>query len=536
MTTAFTNAAVWTGAGAVRDATVLVDGEVVLAVADRDEPLPAAARIVDLAGGVLLPGFGDGHAHPVFGALEDDGPAVRAARTVDEVVRVVRDFAEAHPGPDWVVGASVDRSLTADGNFDARWLDAVVPDRPVVLRASDYHTVWCNTAALRAAGIGPGTPDPALGRIVRRDDGSPLGTLLEWGACDLVLDRVPPPSPAALRRAVASASTRCAAAGLTWVLDAWVDVTSGVVDAYLDAVAAGETSARFDLAFRVDPREWREQVPVIAAARARVEAAGLGDRLRARTVKFFADGIIESATAALLDCYCGQDGDRGMPMWEPAELAAAMAVFDAAGMRTHVHAIGDAGVRSALDAVERVADGNAWWDRRPTITHLQLVDPADVARLARTGTIANFQPYWAQWDEFQTNLTGPLIGDRVDRQYAMATVHACGARVSFGSDWPVSSVRPLDGLRTAVTRKRSGSSSPPWCPEERLTVAQALTAYTAGAAYQAADEDRRGSIAPGMVADFVHLAADPFAVDPDSLDTIEVLGTWVAGRRVAGQD
>ncbi|MET8850381.1 amidohydrolase [Amycolatopsis sp. NPDC004625] len=535
MTTAFTNAAVWSGSGAVREATVLVDGEVVLAVVDRGAPVPSGARVVDLAGGVLLPGFGDGHAHPVFGALEADGPAVREAGTVAEVVWAVREFAEADPGREWVVGASFDRSITVDGNFDARWLDAVVPDRPVVLRASDYHTVWCNSAALRAAGIGPGTPDPALGRIVRRDDGSPLGTLLEWGACDLVLDRVPPHSPPALRRAVAAASRSCAAAGLTWVFDAWVDVGSGIVDAYLDAVAAGDTATRFDLAFRVDPRDWRAQVPLIVAERARVDAAGLGDRLRARTVKFFADGIIESSTAALLECYCGS-GDRGMPMWEPDELAAAMAVFDAAGMRTHVHAIGDAGVRGALDAVERVAHGNPPWDRRPTITHLQLVDPADLVRLARTGTIANFQPYWAQWDEFQSNLTAPRLGDRADRQYAMATAHAEGARVSFGSDWPVSSLRPLDGLRAAVTRQKAGSSSPAWCPEERLTVSQALTAYTAGAAYQAGDEGTRGSIAPGMVADFVHLAEDPFAADPAALDTIEVLGTWVAGRKVTTRD
>lgn len=533
MATAFTNAAVWPGTGGVRDATVLVEGGVVLAVQDPGERLPTSSRVVDLDGGVLVPAFGDGHAHPVFGALEDDGPAVRGARTVEEVASAVKDFAAGHPEAGWIVGASVDRSITADGNFDARWLDAVVPDRPVVLRASDYHTVWCNTAALRAAGIDAATPEPALGRIIRRDDGSPLGTLLEWGACDLVLDRVPPPSPAALRRAVASASARCAAAGLTWVLDAWVDLGSGAVDAYLDAVAAGDSATRFDLAFRVDPRSWREQVPLVAAERARVAAAGLGDRLRARTVKFFADGIIESSTAALLDCYCGHPGDRGLPMWEPAELAAAMAEFDAQGMRTHVHAIGDAGVRTALDAVTQVAATNEAWDRRPTITHLQLVDPADIARLASTGTIANFQPYWAQWDDFQANLTEPRLGERAGRQYAMATVHAGGARVSFGSDWPVSSVRPLDGLRAAVTRKRPGSSGPSWRPDECLTVAQALTAYTAGAAYQAGDEATRGRIAPGMVADFVQLSGDPFAVDPDSLDALEVRGTWLAGRRVA---
>ncbi|UOZ06775.1 amidohydrolase [Amycolatopsis sp. WQ 127309] len=533
MTTAFTNAAVWPGTGGVREATVLVGGDKVLAVLDRGEPLPASASVVDLDGGALLPAFGDGHAHPVFAALEDDGPAVRSARTVEEAAEAVRVFAAADPDAEWVVGASFDRSITPDGTFDARWLDAVVPDRPVVLRASDYHTVWCNTAALRAAGIDSATPEPALGRIVRRDDGSPMGTLLEWGACDLVLDLVPPPSPAAMRRAVAAASARCAAAGLTWVLDAWVDLESGAVDAYVDAVAAGECATRFDLAFRIDPRAWHEQVPLVAAERARVEAAGLGDRLRARTVKFFADGIIESSTAAMLDCYCGHSGDRGIPMWDPDELAAAMAAFDALGMRTHVHAIGDAGVRAALDAVARVTRGNPAWDRRPTITHLQLVDPADVARLASTGVIANFQPYWAQWDDFQTNLTAPRLGERTDRQYAMATVHAGGARVSFGSDWPVSSVRPLDGLRAAVTRKRPGSAGASWCPDECLTIGQALTAYTAGAAYQAADEATRGLIRPGMVADFVHLSADPFAVEPEALDAIEVRGTWLAGHQVA---
>lgn len=486
---------------------ITVSGGVIVAVEDRPG---------DPGDGCLYPAFGDGHAHPMFGALEEQGPALGGASSVPELVAEVAAYAGAHPEEDWIVGGGYVAAVTPDGVFDAAWLDAVVPDRPVVLRANDYHTVWCNSEALRRAGITAETPDSPLGRIVRRPDGSPTGTLREWDACDLVLTLVPPRPPDDLRRAAERAGRYAAAYGLTWVTDAWVDLGSGFVDAYLGA----DLAARFDLALRADPRSWRDQLPAFADARRR---AGGSDMVRADTIKFFTDGVIEAGTGLMLDEYCGCPGDRGMAVWEPDALTAAVCGVDAAGFRVHLHAIGDAAVRIALDAIEAAMAANPAWDRRPVITHLQVVDPADRPRFAALGVIANFEPFWAQPDETQTLLTMPRLGpDRTAAQYPMAGLMASGAHLSFGSDWPVTTMNPLLGLATAVRTD--------WLPEHHLTVSQALRIMSEGAAYQARAEDTRGRIAPGAVADLVLLSADPAQVPPSDLDRIEILGTWLAGR------
>src|SRR5690606_18193151 len=198
--------------------------------------------VVDLEGGFLMPSFGDGHAHPLLGGLEAQGPQVRGLNSVDDIVVEVRRWAAEHPGADWIVGASYDPALAPDGEFDARWLDRAVADRPVVLRAADYHTLWCNSLALERAGIDVDTPDPRLGWIVRRSDGSPMGTLREWHACDLVVDRVPRRSTDDLVRALEEAGRTFNACGITWAQDAWVE--PDMVDAYLEAERQGRLRFR----------------------------------------------------------------------------------------------------------------------------------------------------------------------------------------------------------------------------------------------------------------------------------------------------
>jgi predicted amidohydrolase YtcJ len=534
MTAVFTNLTMWTGAQPQTEDGHLVvrDGRVIAVCAGRYRGGALHVdEVIDLEGGCLLPAFGDGHAHPVFGALEQEGPRISDAQTVDEVVEIVAGYAREHPEERWIVGGSYSPVLTPDGIFDAAWLDRAVADRPVILRAHDYHTVWCNTEALRRAGITEATPDPPLGRIVRRPDGTPRGTLREWGACDLVLDLVPERTPATLRHAVMEASATCASVGLTWVLDAWVDTDSGLVDAYLDAAGSGALRTRFDLALRADPQQWRDQRQVFAQERRRVSASGSGELIRARTVKFFADGIIENGTALMLEGYCDCPLDHGMAVWEPAELREAVAAFDADGFQVHVHAIGDAGVRMALDAIEHAVRANRAWDRRPVISHLQLISDQDLPRFAANGIIANFEPYWAQNDDVQELLTIPRLGERSTGQYPMATVLDTGARLSFGSDWPVSSLNPLEGLRVAVTRAGGGESADEGLPGKRMTLPQALRVYTAGAAYQAGAEELRGVIAPGMTADLVWIAEDPFRVTAKNLSAVPILGTWLAGKR-----
>ncbi|GAA3431226.1 amidohydrolase [Kutzneria kofuensis] len=475
------------------------------------------AEVVDLGDGVLLPAFGDGHAHPVLGGLERQGPPITDKSTVDDIVAEVGRWAREQPGDGWIVAASYDPTLAPDGAFDARWLDAVAPDRPVALRSRDYHAVWCNSSALAAAGITADTPDPRLGRILRRSDGSPLGTLLEWHACDLVLDLIPRRSTEDLVAALEEAGRVYAAAGVTWVQDAWVEPE--LVDAYLLAVEQERLSFRADLAQRVDPDRWRAQLPSFAAQRERCKRFGR-DLVTARTVKFFADGVIETGTASMLDPYTDVPHSHGMPVWSPEELADAVTTFDAERFQIHVHAIGDAAIRAALDAIERARAVNPDWDRRPVIAHVQVVDPADLPRFAELGVIATVQPQWAQTDAVMTELTIPRLGPaRADRQYPFATLARLGTRLAFGSDWPVSPADPLIGLGVATSRD--------WLPGERLDVTQAVQAQTAGVAWQAQAEHEWGELAVGRRADLVCLSGDP-AHTP--LGDVVVTGTWLSGR------
>lgn len=529
--TAFTGGTVWAGRGSAAADSLVVEGERVVAVGAEARPLVAGCdEVVDLEGGFLMPAFGDGHAHPMFAGLQDRGPAVAGLTSVDAVVAAVADWAARHPDSTWVVGAGYDPAIAPDGEMDARWLDAAVGDRPVVLRAADYHTVWCSTAALRAAGVDAGTPQPRLGEVLRRADGSPLGTLREWHAVDLVLDRAPQWSVEDQVAALHAAGQRLARAGITWVQDAWVDPP--MVDGYLAAARQQALVVRTNLALRADPDRWREQLSWFEAVRAEVEA--LADPLLSvRTVKFFADGVVEGGTAAMLEPY-EDSGGRGMAVWSPAELAEAAVAVDALGLQVHVHAIGDAAVRHALDAVEACGRRNGPRDRRPVLTHVQVVHPDDLPRFAALGVVANVELLWAQSDPLQTVLSRHRLGPRrTAQQYPYASLLRGGATLSAGSDWPVSAVEPMQAVRVAVTRRTADGDEPAWLPHERLDVAEALQAYTEAVAFQAFAEGERGRLTVGSTADLVWLDTDPFEVPPMSLGDVGVRGTWLAGRRVA---
>ncbi|MFV8243435.1 amidohydrolase [Mycolicibacterium peregrinum] len=526
--TLFHGGVIWTP-GHTTDALLVADG--VMRAVGADALAATADRTVDLEGGFLMPSFGDGHAHPLFGGLESAGPAVRPCESIDQIVSAVKEFADSNPDQEWIVGASYDGSLAPDGLFDARWLDAAVPDRPVVLRAWDYHTLWVNSVALQRAGITADTPEPALGEIPRREDGTPLGTLREWGATDLITAVMPPRDEGVRIAALGTAADYYLAHGVTWVQDAWVEPAE--LDAYLAAARAGALRMRFNLAFYADPRHFDTQVTQYAAARDRVVAMG-SPLLTAQTVKFFADGVVENETGALLEPYCSGLHSHGMQLWEGDALAEAARKVDELGLQIHIHAIGDAAVRQALDAIEYVARHNGPRDRRPVIAHAQLVDDADLGRFAELGVIPNMQPLWAQMDALMTVLTIPRLGaQRADRQYRMRTLENSGAALAFGSDWPVSSGAPLDGIAVAVSRCTSdGEPAGGWTPEEVLPIEPALASYTGAVAYQAFAEDDWGHIAPGASADLVWLDRDPRYVPPSELSQVQVRATYLQGTQV----
>jgi len=528
--TLFTGGVIWTGSSDT-DALLVIDGKV-RAIGAEARALASEISSVahtDLEGGFLMPSFGDGHAHPLYGGLEAVGPPVRGCASVDEIVLAVKQFAADNPGEEWIVGASYDGSLAPDGLFDSRWLDAAVPDRPVVLRAWDYHTVWCNSMAIERAGITADTPDPVLGEIPHRADGSVLGTLREWGATDLVSAVMPRRDEKLRVSALGTAADYFLARGVTWVQDAWVEPAD--VATYVAAARAGALRMRFNLALYADPRHFDSQIEQFDESRRLVEQTG-SPLLTAHTVKFFADGVIENETGALLAPYCSGLHSHGMRTWEGDSLAEAARRVDELGLQIHIHAIGDAAIRQALDAIEYAITHNPDRDRRPVIAHVQLADDADLDRFAELGVIPNMQPLWAQMDSLMTVLTVPRLGvERSDKQYRMRSLTTSGAPLALGSDWPVSSGAPLDGIAVAVSRRTaSGDPEGGWTPHEILPIEDTLSAYTAGVAYQAFAEGSWGRMISGASADLVWLDRDPRATPVLEIPAVTVRATYLRGQ------
>lgn len=517
----------------VVDALAVVNGIVVALGDAAADAVGAGAEVIDLAGGCAVPGFRDGHVHPLWGGVDMAAAPLSEATTLDGLVEAVRAWAQAHPELPWVTGGGYVSALAPGGVFDAAWLDAAVPDRPAVLLANDYHTAWANSRALQIAGLDRDTPDPARGEIVRRADGSPQGTLRE-SAVELVTRHLPAATTDDRRAGLARAAAMLAGHGLVHVQEAALEPED--LDIYLALAAEGRLPLGVSVALRVDPLRWREQRSEFAAARARA-AEDPNGQVRVSTVKLFADGVIEAGTASMLAPYAPLpgEGDRcghGLPNWTDAELAEVVTAFDADGFQVHVHAIGDAAVRASLDAVEAALRAHGPRDRRPVVAHTQVVHPQDLPRFAALGVVANFEPLWAQQDPVMAELTEPRLGpERSAQQYPIAQVLRSGARVSFGSDWPVTDSAPLAGIATAVTRQTpQRHPDGGWLPAQRLSMQDALAAYTSGTAWQCFD-DAAGRLVEGAPADLAVLGADLTRVPSHELADVPVLSTWRRGER-----
>lgn len=489
-------------------------------------------RRIDLAGAYVLPAFGDGHTHPLFAGRELVGPKITGLTDINSIVKAVRDFADANPSKEWIVGGTYDRTLGDNGTFDAAWLDATVADRPVVLHARDHHTIWVNSEAMRRAGVTSSTPDRENGIIERFGNGEPRGTFREWEATNLILSQIPVRSIEEEIDSLAEASIQMAAAGVTWWQDAWID--PGMAEIYLETSRHGRLIQDVDLAYRADPNTWEKDFEYFIAMREQIHNSKFANRLTSRTMKFFADGVIEGGTALLLDPYVDDPHSHGLSVWPRDELMAAALVADNAGFQLHIHAIGDGGVRLALDVIENVIATNPPRARRPVIAHVQLITQEDLPRIAALGVSANFTPIWTCLDQEQDVLCTPRIGQvRSDSQYRMRSLLDSGARISFGSDWPVTTEVPFAGLPTAVHR-RSSAGYPPegWLMHEAVTLDEALAAYTSGVAYQAFQETEWGGLDEGLAANFLIVEKDPRQIPIDQVATVQIEATYLRGEPV----
>ncbi|MEU2060510.1 amidohydrolase [Streptomyces sp. NPDC013455] len=531
----FTGGPVLTPGGRTATAVAVAAGRVLAVGGEELRDLAGPGTdVVDLDGRLLLPGFQDAHVHPVPAGLEMTRCDLTGTATAEETVAAVRAYADAHPEQEWILGGGWSMEAFAGGTPARELLDAVVPDRPVYLPNRDHHGAWVNSRALELAGIGRDTPDPADGRIERDASGAPGGTLQE-GAMQLVGRLTPPATPAERLAALLHAQRHLHALGITAWQDALVGDFLGMDDpaqAYLTAARDGSLTARVTGALWWDRERGAEQIPELVEKRA---ASGVG-RFRAGTVKLMLDGVAENHTAALLEPYLDRCGcvtaNRGTSFIDPRRLPAYVTELDALGFQCHFHALGDRAVRDALDAVEAARAANGPGDTRPHLAHLQVVHPDDVPRFARLGATANIQPLWAAHEPQMDELTIPFLGpDRAARQYPFGALLRSGARLAAGSDWPVSSPDPLQGVHVAVNRVEPGGTGPVFLPEERLDLADALTAYTAGSAYVNHLDDT-GRIAAGALADLVVLDRDPFAGPPQAISDTRVALTYVGGELV----
>lgn len=530
MATFFSGGTIWCGVGCVAQ-SVRIDGEKIVEINGGAQP---GDNLVDLAGAFLAPAFMDGHAHPLFGGREAQGPLVNGLQTVAEMIAEVKRFADANPNTTWIVGGAYEAAAVAGGDFLATWLDEAVSDRPVVLQAVDHHTIWVNSKALEIAGINAATVDPDGGTIARNSDRSARGTLREPSAMDLIMKHAPDRTIEDDVAAIAWASNRYLESGVTASVDAWV--TPGMAEAYIAADKSGVLKIDMALYMLAQPDAWRDNVKYFMQIRERVNALGGKSKLSCKTIKIIGDGALSAGTAALLEPYLDDPSSKGLLIWSDAEILEAANLFDAQGYQLHIHAIGDAAVRQALNTIEKMVAVNPKWDRRPVITHAQLIDSADLPRFASLGVLANFQPLWTYLDPMNKELIAPRIGDeRNNRQYQLAEMVKSGARISYGSDWPVTSYIPLAAL-AVPTHRQSPDRLPPqgWSPQESISVEESLSFYTEGVAYQGFNEKRFGQIAIGMQADLMVLAANPMEVAPHDVAGIKIRAVYRSGVRVIG--
>ena len=503
MRTLYTNARFWS-AGQEIFHDLLIEDSIILATGESAKEFTADAT-VDLHDAFVIPAFLDGHAHPIFAGREAAGPQINGLNTVVEIQQAVKAFAEANPTKAWIIGGAYEAAIIEGGDFDATWLDEVVSDRPVVLHAVDHHTIWVNSKALELAGITAITQDPDGGTIARRNDGSPKGTLREPSAMALILNHAPDNTLESDIAAIKYACAEYRKVGVTAAIDSWCE--KDMARAYISAAQAGDLTVAFNLSFLATPTTWIADIDEFNELRQECLELDNPQLLQANSIKFLLDGALSAGTAHLTQPYLDDPTSFGIAIWNDTELLNALVAYDALGYQLHLHAIGDAAVKQALNAIEAMQKINPEWDRRPVIVHAQLICDEDLPRFAQLGVIANIQPLWCYLDPMNKELIAPRIGvERNNQQYRLRSLINAGAMIAYGSDWPITSQIPMLAIDVPVTRTNPLLGiTQPWNIEEAITKEESLRFYTHNVAYQMFRENERGTLAAGKTADFLVL-------------------------------
>jgi hypothetical protein len=479
----------------------------------------------------VLPGFQDAHLHFASGGITGLRCDLHASSTPDEHTSLIAAYAAQHPEATWIVGGGWSLDDFGGPMPTVAMLDAVVPDRPVVLWTRDAHTVWANSAALGLAGITAATPDPPGGVIDRDATGAPSGTLQEH-AIRLVEALLPATTQLEWEQAIRLAQAELHTLGITTCHEASLD--PALYAPYRAVAERGELTMRLEASLLWNDERGDEQLGELLAMR---EQGAVG-RLRMRGAKLFQDGVAESFTAAMLEPYVDAagavTGNDGLSLFTPQRLNEVVTLLDRHGFQVQIHALGDRAVRESLDAFEQAQGANGPRDARHHLAHVQFAHADDLPRFAALGVAANVTPYWAVLSGYVELMTIPFVSARAAAtMYPLASLQRAGARLAFGSDWTVSTPDPLLQLEVAVTRRRPGYPlDKVLLPDEQLGLEPAVAAATLGAAWVNHLDDVTGSIEVGKLADLVVLDRDLFDRGTGEIHEARVLLTLVEGEAV----
>lgn len=490
----------------------------------------ATTRTIDAKDHLVLPGFVDTHVHFTGGAFSLQQVKLDDAATVAEIQKRVKEYAAAHPGTSFIQGFGwMYPVFGKEALPDKKYLDEVLPDRPVLLSAYDGHTSWANSKALQMAGITRDTPNPLNGIIVHDSGtGEPTGALKE-AAGDLVSRLIPEPTReqklAALRQGIHYANQL----GLTRVHSAGGDNDN--LDLLDELRRQGQLTLRFYVAPFVEP-------PVLAQETIekleKLRQAYHDEWIDAGAVKFLGDGVIEAHTAGMIEPYTDDPSLIGRPNWRTEEYTKAVTELDRRGFQIFTHAIGDGTIQQTLDGYAAAHKANGTKDSRDRIEHIEDPSAAEILRFGREGVIASMQPLHAYPNEDILQVWARNVGpERAQRAWPWHDIAATGGHLAFGSDWPVVTLNPWPGVQNLLTRQTTEGNPPGgWIPNECITLVQAIDGYTLGAAYAGRREKTEGSLEPGKVADVIILSEDLFHTDPHKVGQTKVLVSVVGGKVV----
>jgi predicted amidohydrolase YtcJ len=517
-----TNARIWTGNGEQPYAEAMaVSGDTIIAVGSNEEVMKYKSgdgTVIDLGGRFVTPGFIDSHLHLLQGGLNLASVQLRDASTPEEFIKRIKEYAATLKPGTWILGGDWD-GMAWETLPQRSWIDSVTPDNPVFVSRLDGHMALANSLAMKLAGVDGKVKDVSGGTITRDSRGEPTG-IFKDNAMDLISVKIPEQSEEEVDKAILAAMHYLASNGVT---------SAHAVDAAAYANALERVRARGGQITRIyylqTISRWKDM-------KKQIERDGSGDRwIRTGGVKGFVDGSLGSHTAAFIEPYTDLQTDTGLFVNSEEDLYRWISESDKAGLQVVIHAIGDRAINFLLNTYERVAAENGERDRRFRIEHSQHIAPADIERYGKLKVIASMQPYHAiddgRWAE---EYIGP---ERVKTTYAFRSLLDSGAALAFGSDWFVAPATPLEGIYGAVTRRTLDGKNPDgWVPEQKITVEEALRAYTINAAYASFEEDLKGTLEPGKLADFVVFDRDITAIDPVEIRDVKAQQTWVGGKKV----